>query len=41
MESQKTESILYHDSPSGFYSIDKGEIVKGFQAWKCLQTWVL
>lgn len=41
MESQKTESILHHDNPSGIYSIDKGEFVKGFQAWKWLQTRVL
>lgn len=31
MESQKAESILYHDNPFGIYSTDKGEFVKGFQ----------
>ena len=34
MESQRTESILYHENPSRFHSVDEDESMKCFQAWK-------
>lgn len=40
-EGQVTEPILCNDNPSGFYSVDGGEFMKCFQAWKWLKIWVL
>lgn len=41
IEGQRTDSVLFHNrSPSGFYSVDKGEFVRHSQAWKWLQVWI-